>query len=99
MGKSEIYSWRLSPALKAGLEEAARAEQRSVAQLLEEIAEDWLAGARDRGEGDRERQERIREAAMKSVGAIHGDNPRRAENASSEVRARLARRIVPERRP
>jgi predicted DNA-binding protein len=92
MGKSEVYSWRLSPELKTDLEEAARAEQRSLAQLLEEIAEEWLTRFRDRGEDDRERQERIRQAAMKSVGAIHGDDPRRAENARSEIRARLARR-------
>ena len=92
MGKSEVYSWRLSPALKADLEEAARAEQRSVAQLLEEIAEAWLERFRDAGGDDRERQERIREAAMRSVGAIHGNDPWRAENARSEVRTRLARR-------
>jgi hypothetical protein len=94
MSKSEVYSWRLSPRLKAELEEAAGAEQKSVAQLLEQIAEDWLEHSRDRGGDDRERQQRIREAAMKSVGAIRGDDPGRAENARSEVRSRLARRHV-----
>jgi hypothetical protein len=38
-----------------------------------------------------ERHERIREAAMKTVGAIHGDDPRRAENVRSRVRSQLAR--------
>jgi hypothetical protein len=92
MSKSEVYSWRLSLALKAGLEEAARTEQKSLAQLLDEIAEDWLERFRDRGGDDRERQQRIREAAMKSVGAIRGSDPGRAENARSAIRARLARR-------
>jgi hypothetical protein len=92
MGKSEVYSWRLSPRLKAELEEAASAEQKSVAQLLEQLAEDWLERSRDRGGDDRDRQQRIREAATKSVGAICGDDTGRAEDARFEVRSRLARR-------
>lgn len=92
MGKSEVYSWRLSPRLKAELEEAAQAEQKSVAQLLEEVAQEWLERFNDRGGDEHEHQERIREAAFKSVGAIHGKDPRRAEKARSELRSRLAQR-------
>jgi hypothetical protein len=39
-----------------------------------------------------EREKRIRETAMSSVGAILGADPQRAENARSKVRSRLARR-------
>jgi hypothetical protein len=40
--KNEVYSWRLSRDLKCELEEAARRERVSVAQLLERIVREWL---------------------------------------------------------
>lgn len=92
MAKTEVYSWRLSPRLKADLEEAARAEQKSLAELLDRIARAWLAGLEVHGEDDDERQRRVRRAASRSVGAIEGDNPDRAAHASAEIRSRLARR-------
>ena len=90
--KTEVYSWRLTPHLKAELEEAARAEKKSVAELLEQIAREWLERSKVTDEDEEERQKRLHEAAMKFVGSIHGDNPGRAENARSLVRARLASR-------
>lgn len=90
--KTEVYSWRLSPRLKSELEEAARAERKSVSELLEHIAQDWLQHSRGRDEGEDERQRRIHDEAMKFVGALHGGDPNRAENARSEVRSRIARR-------
>jgi hypothetical protein len=92
MQKSEVYSWRLSPRLKAELEEEARSKQKSMAELLEDIAEDWLRRARNEGEGEVEKQQRLRDSAMKFIGTLQGDRPDRAENARSEIRARLARR-------
>ncbi len=90
--KTEVYSWRLTAHLKAELEEAARAEKKSVAELLEQIAEEWLERSKVTDEDEEERQKRLHEAAMKFVGSIHGDHPGRAENARSLVRARLASR-------
>jgi len=92
MQKSEVYSWRLSPQLKAELEEAARTKKKSMAELLEDIAEDWLRGSRGQGESDAQKQQRLRAAAMKFIGTLEGDRPDRAENVRSEVRGRLARR-------
>lgn len=89
--KTEVYSWRLSRHLKTELEEAARAERKSLAELLEEIAESWLARSGGRGERDEE-QERVRAAAMTFVGSIRGGNPERAANARSEIKSRLRRR-------
>ncbi|MEA2690926.1 MAG: hypothetical protein QOJ16_313 [Acidobacteriota bacterium] len=43
-----------------------------------------------RDEAESERQRLSREAAMKFVGTIEGDRLDRAENASAEVRARIA---------
>jgi len=90
--KTEVYSWRLSPRLKADLEEAARVEQKSVAELLDRIARNWLQGLEVHGEDDGERQRRVRKAASRSIGAIQGGNPDRAAHASAEIRSRLARR-------
>ena len=55
MSKSEVYSWRLSPALKAELEAAARAEKIPLSALLERLALDWL---KDRGRSDDEAEKR-----------------------------------------
>ena len=43
MPKTVIYSWRLDPDLRQGLNEAARAERTSVARLLDRIVREWLA--------------------------------------------------------
>jgi hypothetical protein len=94
MTRSEVYSWRLSPRLKADLEEAARARHNSVAELLEAITRDWLERSRDLGATEDERQQRLHQAALKAVGSLQGGNPGRAESARTEVRSRIARRHV-----
>jgi len=91
MNRSEVYSWRLSPALKGALEEASRREQKSVARLLEELAEDWLTRRSQPGDEAGE-QERLRARALRFVGALRGGDPQRAERAREKVRARLAKR-------
>jgi hypothetical protein len=89
--KTEIYSWRLSPHLKSELQEAARAERKSVADLLEEIVKSWLRNTRGGTGTEEERQQRMREAVLKCAGTIEG-SPDLAENARSAVRARIAKR-------
>jgi hypothetical protein len=89
--KTDVYSWRLSPHLKSELQEAARVERKSVADLLEEIVESWLQRTRRHDGTEEERQQRVREAVIKAAGTIEG-GPDLAENARSEVRARIARR-------
>ena len=92
MQKTEVYSWRLSPRLKSDLEEAARAAQKSMAELLEAIAREWLERFRESNGDDEERQRVLHEAAMKCAGTIQGSDPYRAENARFEVRKRIAQR-------
>ena len=89
--KSEVYTWRVSPALKASLEEAARAERRSVAQLLDEIVGEQLEGARRHRRGEPERQRRLHQRAAIFAGRISGGATRRAEGARDLIRARLRR--------
>jgi hypothetical protein len=90
--KSEIYSWRLSQDLKSDLEEAARRERVSVAQLLERIAREWLKARAAAAEDDEAEQERLRAIAMQFVGTIRGGDPDRAAEASKRVRELLARK-------
>ncbi|HXU45367.1 MAG TPA: hypothetical protein VN783_07570 [Thermoanaerobaculia bacterium] len=91
MAKTEVYSWRLSHDLKAELEDAARSDEKSLAELLEQIAQDWLVHSRRNGTSA-EQEERLRAAASRFVGAIEGKDPRRAETARAGVRARIASR-------
>lgn len=89
MPKSEVYSWRLSPDLKERLEEAARREGTSMAEILKRTAEDWLDGRAD-GDAEEERQARLRAAAMRFVGTIAGGRPDRSQSARADLRSRLA---------
>ena len=73
MSKSEVYSWRLSPALKAELESAARAQKTNVSALLERLVRDWLANRELTVEEDAEQQERLRERLLRAAGTISAD--------------------------
>lgn len=79
MSKSEVYSWRVSPELKERLEDAARAEEMSMAGLLEQIALEWLE---DHAQVDEEEQRRLHEAARVCIGKLEGGDPLLAQQAS-----------------
>ena len=89
--KTEVYAWRVSPARKASLEEAARTEGRSVAQLLEEIVDEHLSAAPRRAGGELERQRRLHARAARFAGRLAGGEPGRATRARELVRERLRR--------
>ena len=91
MGKSEVYSWRVSPELKSSLEEAARAEQTTVSRLLDSIVSAWLK--QTDADGNQESiQRRLHRAAARTLGTIRGGDPRRAERVRDLVRKRLTKR-------
>jgi len=75
--------------LKTGLEEAARSEDRTVAQLLDEIVTEHLRSGSRRGRGEDDRQRRLHGSAAGFVGCIAGQDPQRAERARGLVCARL----------
>lgn len=87
MAKTDVYSWRLDPATKAALEDAARERKVSVAAVLDEIVAEWMAG-RENGEGI-EGQRRLHRAASRFVGSIAGGDPARAESSRDRLRERL----------
>ena len=91
MEKSEVYSWRVSAETKSRLEDEARRQHASVGELLERIVNEWLSKLPAK---DASRQRALHTAAARFVGAIHGDDPRRAERASALVRESLGRSRV-----
>ena len=88
--KTDVYSWRLTSAKKIALENRARREGASLAQLLDRITQEWME-ARN-GEDEPEEQIRLHEAVRKTLGVISGKNPERAEQAKATIRKRLAGR-------
>ena len=89
--KTEVYTWRVSPSTKAGLEEAARQTNRSVAQLLDEIVSEHLAKGNGLGEPGTEQQHRLHARAARFLGCMAGGVARRSERTRELVRARLER--------
>ncbi len=92
--KSEVYSWRLTPDLKAQLERRAREEGVTLATLLERISRDWLRAKAAATVDDEREQARIKAAAMAAIGTLRGDDPERSERVSERVRERLAQSRV-----
>ena len=87
--KSEVYSWRLDPDLKAQLEQRAREEGIGLAALLERISRDWLRAKAAASSDDAREQARIKAAAMRAIGTLRGDDPERSGRVRERLRARL----------
>ena len=90
MPKTEVYSWRLTPEKKAALEVEARADGSTIAQVLDSLSDEWLAGKRN--EDYEAEQRRLHAALAKCVGTISGNDPYRSENVSKLMRQRLRRK-------
>jgi hypothetical protein len=88
--KSEVYSWRLSPELKADLERAARKRKIRVSDVLDLAAREWLAkNARDLA--DDEEQKRLHALVKRYIGVVATGNPQRAATAAATMRKNLRR--------
>lgn len=81
--KSEVYSWRIDPALRRALEDEARRLGTSLAEVLDTIAASWLS--QQQASDDDADQDRRHGAAAKWIGSIHSDG---ATNAATKGRAR-----------
>jgi hypothetical protein len=92
MAKDDVYSWRLSRARKSALEEAARAEQTTVSELLERATDEWIHARTTRVGSDDVEQRRLRAGAARFIGVLHGGDPDRARQARVRLRAKLTRR-------
>ena len=90
--KTEVYTWRVSAAMKASLEEAARDTNRSVARLLDEIVAERLDATGQTSEAEMDNQRRLHARAARFAGRFSGTDPVRSERAKARVRARLIER-------
>jgi len=90
MSKTEVYSWRVSPALKGRLTQAAHVRRISLAELLDTITAEWLRQQRD--PDDEARQRKLHEAAGAFIGSISGDDPSRSKRVSELVKEKLRER-------
>ncbi len=89
--KTEVYSWRVAPSLKADLERVARVRKIRVSAVLDMAVRDWLAkNAVDIADDDE--QKRLHAAAAPFIGVFAGRNPRRSEMVREFIRKRLARK-------
>ncbi|MEL6552803.1 MAG: hypothetical protein AAFQ63_04980 [Cyanobacteria bacterium J06621_11] len=89
MKKTEVYSWRVAFELKRSLEEAAKAEKISLAQLLERIVLDWLAKRSKSDSDEEEIQRQLHQAAAQSFGVIKGGDPNLSQEVSQRMKAKL----------
>ncbi|HKZ97018.1 MAG TPA: hypothetical protein VJ045_08565 [Hyphomicrobiaceae bacterium] len=97
MTKSEVYSWRLSPELKAELEAAARRKKVAMSVVLERAARDWLRKEAPRN--DAADQERRRAALMACAGAVSGDGTSATNAVVRQVIGDALERKYGRRRP
>jgi hypothetical protein len=90
--KTKVYSWRVSADRKAELEEEARREGTSLAQLLDRITVAWLNRRRNGRNGDQAEQVAIRKRASAAIGSIASGDPLRSSQASQRVKDVLRKR-------
>src|SRR5713101_3358520 len=95
--KTEVYTWRVSSVMKAGLEEAARNTNRSVARVLDEIVGERLDATGQTSKAEMDNQRRLHARAARFLGCISGGVARRSERTRQLVRTRLKRRHAHER--
>jgi hypothetical protein len=91
--KTEVYSWRVSPEMKADLEAEARRQKISLSALLDKIAGDWLRKHRKRILDEEAEVARIRAAMEKCIGSIAmGGGPYTNEKVRAVIGEQLARK-------
>lgn len=88
--KTEVYSWRVSPDIKTGLEREARRRKISLSAALDLAAREWLVKTSMANE-DEEEQYRLKKAASRWFGALASGDAQRSEKVSQTVRQRLRR--------
>jgi hypothetical protein len=97
MKKTEVYSWRVAFDLKQTLEEAAKAEKVSLAQLLERIVSDWLTHRPQSVDTEEGVQQRLHQSASQAFGAIRGGDPNRSKEVGQRMKSKLRERLASQR--
>ena len=93
MAKTEVYSWRVEQQTKMALEAELRPQGRSIAQLLNELATDWLRSRNEARRHETAEQARLQAQVKKFAGSISGEAPYSSENVRDVVRRRVGERL------
>jgi len=93
MTRSAVISWRVAPERREALSSAARRNDLSTSELLERITDAWLASQAERDLETATAEERVRQRALRAVGAFGGGDPDRTAKARAELRARIVARV------
>lgn len=93
MPKTEVYSWRIEPETKMALESELRVEGRSLAQLLNELAKDWLRSRNEQRRHETSEQARLQALVKRFAGSISGEQAYSSENVREVVRKRVTERL------
>ncbi len=91
MAKTEVYSWRLERSIKMALEEEARRQGLTLAELLDRTAQHILDQSRRKRDDDAE-QARLQAIAAKYKGVFSGGDPFASESVTEVVRKRIRAR-------
>lgn len=94
--KTEVYSWRLSAERKATLEQEAHRRGTNVADVLEQITDEWFANHRNDHADDAAERAALLKRVMATVGTIRSGDPMLASKVSETVRARILRKHTQE---
>lgn len=100
MGKTEVYSWRVDPQLKAELERAAKSQRTTIAALIERVMTEWLRDHQTLSRAEKENQDRINSELDKYIGTVVSDGVSATNEVvrrviGAQLQARHARRPHP----
>ncbi len=86
--KTEVYSWRVPPDLKTGLEREAKRRKMSLSAVLDRAARGWLEKPDPEIVGEEE-QLRLHRSASHCFGAFASGDAHRSQNVRETLRKRL----------
>jgi predicted transcriptional regulator len=93
MEKSYVYSWRLSAETRTALQDFARRRNTKLARVIDEAVKAWLEKESNASDQNRE-AERLRQAAIPTLGAIASGKRDRASRVRELVSAKLRKKKV-----
>jgi hypothetical protein len=97
MNKTEVYNWQIAFDLKQALEEEAKAEKVSLAQLLERIVSDWLAHRPQADDPEEAVQQKLHHSVSRAFGAIRGGDSNRSQEVIHRMKSKLRERLAGQR--
>lgn len=92
MAKNEVYSWRLDADMKSELDQQARIQGTTLANVLNMLAKRWLEEQKQQNAENEAEQKRLHELMAKFAGCISGGDPHASRNVSEIVRKRVRQR-------